>query len=50
VSKLAALAPPSADEAGRLVDSALEKLLAEVGPALARGSLPKEVSPLLPLR
>lgn len=49
VSQLAALAPPSADEAARLVDMALEKLLGEVGPALARGELPPEVSPLLPL-
>jgi Family of unknown function (DUF6178) len=50
VSALAALAPQSAEEAGRLVDAALAKLLAEVGPALARGELPLEVSTLLPLR
>jgi hypothetical protein len=50
VSTLAALAPASAEEAGRLVDGALEKLLSVVGPALARGELPLEVSSLLPLR
>lgn len=50
VSALAALAPNSAAEAGRLVDAALAKLLEEVGPALARGELPLEVSTLLPLR
>jgi hypothetical protein len=50
VAALAALAPQSAEEAGRLVDAALAKLLSEVGPALARGELPLEVSTLLPLR
>jgi Family of unknown function (DUF6178) len=50
VTALAALAPESAEEAARLVDAALEKLLAEVGPALAHGELPKEVSTLLPIR
>jgi hypothetical protein len=49
VSKLAALAPESAAEAGRLVDAALERLLGDVGPALARGQLPREASTLLPL-
>jgi Family of unknown function (DUF6178) len=50
VTELAALAPASAEEAARLVDGALEKLLAEVGPALAHGELPAEASTLLPLR
>ncbi len=50
VSKLQALVPGSAEEAGRLVHLALEKLLAEAGPALARGELPKELSTLLPVR
>ncbi|MGO9828852.1 MAG: DUF6178 family protein [Myxococcaceae bacterium] len=50
VSKLQALVPHSAEEAGRLVQGALEKLLAEAGPALARGELPKELSTLLPVR
>jgi hypothetical protein len=50
VAQLAALATGSDEEAARLVDAALGKLVAEVGPALALGSLPKEVSPLLPLR
>jgi hypothetical protein len=50
VSKFAALVPGSAEEAGRLVDTALEKLLSDVGPALARGQLPVEASTLLPLR
>ncbi len=50
VARLSALVPGSAEEAGRLVDAALEKLLSDVGPALARGQLPLEVSTLLPLR
>jgi hypothetical protein len=50
VSSLAALSPEDAEEAARLVDAALERLLAEVGPALAHGELPKEVSTLLPFR
>jgi hypothetical protein len=50
VSKLSSLAPASGEEAGRLVDMALQKLLAEVGPALAAGQLPVEASTLLPLR
>jgi soluble lytic murein transglycosylase-like protein len=49
-AQLAALAPASSQEAARLVDAALEKLLSEVGPALARGELPLEVSTLLPMR
>jgi hypothetical protein len=32
------------------VDAGLEKLLADVGPALARGELPKEASTVLPFR
>jgi hypothetical protein len=47
---LARLAPGHDDEAVRLVDAALERLLAQVGLALARGELPLEVSTLLPLR
>ncbi|MGO9766834.1 MAG: DUF6178 family protein [Myxococcaceae bacterium] len=50
VSKLQALAPDSAEEASLLVDAALEKLLAEAGPALAGGELPPELSTLLPVR
>jgi Family of unknown function (DUF6178) len=50
VSKLSALVPNSAEEAARLVDAALEKLVAEVGPALFRRELPKEASTLLPFR
>jgi hypothetical protein len=50
VSQFAALAPDNAEEAARLVDSALEKLLTEVGPGLARGELPAQVSTLLPFR
>ncbi len=50
VAQLAALEPQSAPEAGRLVDAALEKLLTDVGPALARGELPLEASTLLPFR
>jgi Family of unknown function (DUF6178) len=50
MQRLAALAPDSAEEAGRLVDEALAKLLADVGPALAKGALPKEASTLLPFR
>ena len=49
-AQLSSLVPGSTEEAGRLVDLALEKLLSEVGPALARGELPLEVSTLLPLR
>jgi hypothetical protein len=50
VTALAALAPGSGDEPARLVDAALERLLTEVGPALARGELPTEASLLLPFR
>jgi Family of unknown function (DUF6178) len=49
-AQLSSLVPGSTAEAGRLVDLALERLLSEVGPALARGELPLEVSTLLPLR
>ncbi len=50
VAQLTALAPEAAAEAGRLVDAALERLVADVGPALARGELPVEASTLLPFR
>jgi hypothetical protein len=50
VGAFQALAPGSAEEAARLVDAGLEKLLADVGPALARGELPKEASTVLPFR
>ncbi len=50
VSALAALAPDSAEEAARLVDAGLQKLLTEAGPALAHGEFPKQLSTLLPLR
>jgi hypothetical protein len=47
---LTALAPEAADEPARLLDAALEGLVGEVGPALARGELPREASTLLPFR
>jgi Family of unknown function (DUF6178) len=50
VAQLGALVPDAAEEAARLVDAGLEKLVADVGPALARGDLPVEVSTLLPFR
>ncbi len=50
VRALAALAPDSGEEAARLVDAGLEKLLREAGPALAHGELPPQLSTLLPVR
>lgn len=50
VEALSRLAPGHDAEAARLVDAALERLLSEAGPALARGELPAQVSTLLPLR
>ncbi len=50
VRALAALAPDSGEEAARLVDAGLEKLLTEAGPALAHGEWPPQLSTLLPVR
>jgi hypothetical protein len=50
VTLVAKLAPQTGDEPERLVDAALERLVTEVGPALATGQLPREASTLLPFR
>lgn len=47
---LGALAPEAAEEAGPLLDQALDLLVEQVGPALATGVLPREASVLLPFR
>ena len=50
VRSLSSLVPQSAEESARLVDAALERLVSEAGPALARGEFPAQLSTLLPVR